>query len=306
MNQKKTITFYLRSPFRERAETGGVNFVNRMIAAFASRGFSVEFRGNSDIEVVQSASNPGYSIFYMEHPFHQRALTMRLAYIYPFWRMEQAGNRWEWEVAKTTFDAAEINPARSETFVERWQKRLYGEVFAGALPDEGYVYMPLQGRLLDQRSFQTMSPVDMIKATLESDQQRNVWATLHPKEVYSGEEMAALEELEKRNARLSIVKGETKTLVRNCSYVVAQNSSAVMDGFFHHKPAVLFGKIDFHHIACNVHELGVSKAFSKLHDAPPDFDRYLFWFLQKMSINAGRDDAEEQILKTVQRRGWTL
>jgi len=95
-------------------------------------------------------------------------------------------------------------------------------------------------------------------------------------------------------------------LVRDCAYVVTQNSSAALMGYFHRKPAVLFGRIDFHHIAANVHDLGVAQAIGRVHDMNPPFARYLFWFFQVMMINAGREDAEEKIIATVRARGWDI
>lgn len=94
--------------------------------------------------------------------------------------------------------------------------------------------------------------------------------------------------------------------MRGADYIAAQNSAVALTGYFFHKPAVLFGRIDFHHIAANVHEEGVKAAFEGIPERGPDLDHYLFWFLQKMSINAGRADAEAQILATVPSRGWQV
>lgn len=306
MSDKKTLTFYLQSPFRERASAGEVNFVNKVVSAFASCGYAARFRDNSDLEVVQSANRPGFSMFHMEEPFHSRALTMRLAYFYPFWRIEKTSKRWKWAAAKARFNSAEINRDKAAEFVERTRRRLYGADHGHPASDRGYVYLPLQGRLLKKRSFQTESPIEMIKATLRADPDREIRATLHPKEQYSEAENQALAALGQRHSRLSVVSDDMQSLVRNCSYVVTQNSSIAMHGFFFHKPAILFARIDFHHIAINVHKLGVEGAFAKLNDAPPEFEKYLFWFLQKRSINAGRDGVEQQILETVRSHGWRL
>ena len=72
------------------------------------------------------------------------------------------------------------------------------------------------------------------------------------------------------------------------------------------KPAILFGLIDFHHIALNVAELGVAAAFAAAPDHRPDFARYLLWFLKLTTVNAGAADAEQQILDTVRRHGWQV
>jgi hypothetical protein len=36
----------------------------------------------------------------------------------------------------------------------------------------------------------------------------------------------------------------------------------------------------------------------------PDYDAYLWWFFQKMSINAGRPDVEDNISAELRRLGW--
>lgn len=304
MSDVKTLTFYLQPSFRESAETGQVNFINRVVSAFANCGYKSAFRNNSDLELAQSAARPGYSMFHMEDPFHDRALTMRLAYFYPFWRIENASERWKWKVATTAFEPDAVDPFLAEKFVTQWKRRLYRDDATTSNLGSGYVYIPLQGCLLEHRSFQSMSPIEMIRATLEGEKSRRICATLHPKEKYDDAELSAIRAMEKQYPRFSVVAQETDSLVQGCDYIVTQNSGIALQGFFHNKPAILFAKIDFHHIALNVHDFGAESAFARIDDHRPDYERYLFWFLQKMSINAGRDNAEQKILRTVRSRGW--
>jgi hypothetical protein len=146
----------------------------------------------------------------------------------------------------------------------------------------------------------------MVEATLQLEPKRPVHATLHPKETYSTAEYDALDALIDKHSQLIVSKTEARRLIGKCKYVVTQNSSVVLDGYFHKKPSVLFSKIDFHHIAANVHELGIESAFSQVVKMQPAYSKYLFWFLQEMSINAGRIHAEDQILATVRKRGWDI
>lgn len=305
MKAEKTLIFYLEPAFRERAEAGKVNFVNKIVSAFASCGFGSEFQGNSDAEVLGSIGHPGYSFYLMEEPISPRGLTMRLVYFYPFWRIEKTGKRWEWDVAQTEFHPGSANRTEAVSFVRQWRKRLYGTTELGA-EGNGHVYIPLQGRLKGHRSFQAMRPLDMIKATLKSEKSRKIVLGLHPNETYEKDELHALHKLIEDHPRLSLSDADLVDLVRGADYIVTQNSAVALTGYFFHKPAVLFGRIDFHHIASNVHELGVKEAFRQVKNASPDYDSYLFWFLQKMSINAGRDDVESRILETVRARGWQV
>lgn len=290
---------------RARAISGQHNFMNRIANAFGDKGFKVKFRENTDEARLKSAQSKGYALFHMDPPLHDRALSMRLAYFYPFWRIEATEKRWEFTVADTRFIADEIESEQAQKFANFWRRRLF-EREPERTSHQGYIYVPLQGRLLHHRSFQFCSPIEMIEATLEHNPAKRVVATLHPKEKYSKPELDALEALSDRHSRLEIQTGNMAQHLNDCAFVVTKNSSAALNGYFFRKPSVLFAHIDFHHIAANVHKLGIEESFRSVQEAAPEYDKYLFWFLKKMSINAGSDEAEEQILSMVRSHGWEV
>ena len=298
-----TVSVYLDGDMLVSAREGRHNYMNKLSQAFESAGARVVFRENTLLERIASAGRDGYSLFHMEEPFHDRALTTRRAYVYPFWRIEASARRWEWEVAQTAFDPDAVDPEEAARFCRFWRRRLFGDLEGSR---EGFVYVPLQGLLLDHRSFQTMAPVEMLRRTAEADPHREILVGLHPKERYLPEEHAALERLEAETPRLQITDAAPEVLLAACDYVVTQNSALAFSGYFFAKPAVLFARIDFHHIAANVAELGVEDAVRAARDALPPYERYIHWFLQQMSINAGKEDAPARILAAVRRRGWKM
>ncbi len=303
MSTARIVRFYLHSQLREKAEAGRHNFIARVAAVLTAHGFRVEYRLDTETERLKSAMRKGYAMFHMDDPFHDRALTMRLAYLYPFWRIEASAKRWEWEVALTPFDAADVDEEKAHRFVRATRKRLFPGMAAPRR--DGFVYVPLQGLLTRHRSFQSCSPIKMVEAVLEQDD-RPVIATLHPKETYARADLSALETLQSGFSRLEIRTGGMDELLPGCDYIVSQNSAVSFTGYLFGKPSVLFGQIDFHHIAANVADLGVAEAFRAVRKADPPYDAYLWWFLQKMSINAGRADADEKIAALLRRRGWDL
>ncbi len=146
----------------------------------------------------------------------------------------------------------------------------------------------------------------MIEATLAAEPDLPIQATLHPKETYGAEERAALAAIEARDPRFRLVEGDAVKLVAGCNYVVTQNSAVALTGFFAEKPAVLFARIDFHHVAGSVARDGVAAAFDQMRGPAPDFARYLYWFFRIMCVNAGAEDAEDQIRTRMRARGWPL
>ncbi len=288
-----------------RAEAGKHNFTNRLRAAFDRVGVEVRLCRNTPAARALSAVQPGYALFHMDAPFHRNALTTRLVYAAPFWQIEASAKRWEWEVARAPFHPETVEPGEARQFQRRQAQAILGGDDTAREPG-GFVYVPLQGMLRKHRSFQMCSPVEMIAQTLAHCGDRRVIAGLHPKESYSRGDLAALDALREGDRRLSVVTGQMAPLLRGCAYVVSQNSSVALFAGLVDKPAILFARIDFHHVALNVQDIGIAPAFAAIADHRPDFARYLYWFLKQNTLNAGAPEAEDQILAAVRRHGWQV
>lgn len=304
MSQARILRFYLDPGLKRSAEDGRHNFIAQVADVARGAGFRVEFKPSTATERMKSATRRGYSMFHMDEPYHERALTMRRVYHYPFWAIEQSARRWEWRVARARFDAGQVDRDAADKFARYWRKRLFGK--AAPVEAGGFVYVPLQGRLSVQRSFQTCTPLEMVEQTLARTDTRPVIAALHPGETYAPNEIAALERLCADHPRLELRTGGMEGLLPACDMVVTQNSAAAFNGFFFDKPAILFGRVDFHHIAANVADLGVEGAFDAIVGARPDFAGYIWWFWQVMAINAGRPEAPEKIAKAMREAGWPV
>ena len=278
--------------------------MNQVLLAAQGRDFKTELREYNEEEWLKSARRRGYTLFRMQDPFHDRSMSYRQVYLPAFWQIESSGKRWEWRVAKTEFKSQTVDSGPAKWFAKYWRNRLFEN--GPAIKKDGFVFIPLQGRLLQQRSFQTATPIEMIKTTLHYSEGRNVIASLHPYETYSQPEIDALILLAKQHSRFSWIKGGSDALLPSCDYVVTQNSGTAFKGYFLKKPVLLFGYIDFHHIAAKTWEHGVEEAFQKVTEMRPDYDKYLFWFLREMSIHAGRDDAQSRILEAFRGGGWKI
>ncbi|MCI2400082.1 hypothetical protein [Aliiroseovarius subalbicans] len=306
MAEPKILRIYLDPSSLDHARDGAFGIVSRVTAAFEGQGFRVELRKNSESEMRKSATRNGYSLFLMDDPFHAKALTLRRAYYYPFWRIEASAKRWEFEVAQQRFDPAKIDPIKAENWANRWRKWIFKAKTLDGVTRNGPVYIPLQGRLLERRSFQTHSPVNMIRATQDQVGDKPILLGLHPGEAYSPEELSAVQGIADADPRIMLQTGGMDQALRVCDHIVTENSAAALSGFFFHKPAVLFGQIDFHHQMANVSELGLNRAFSEMKKRTPAFDKYLYWFIQMNAIKADIDSAESAILDRVRRHGWQV
>ncbi|WP_439153665.1 capsular polysaccharide export protein, LipB/KpsS family [Yoonia sp.] len=305
MSEENTVTFYLHDNLRQQAMAGRHNFMLKLSEVLTSAGMTVAFDDDTDAARLRAIARPGRSLHLMENPATARGLTLRRTYLYPFWHIERQGKRWDWPVAHAQFSPCAQNPTKAADFYRFWQNRLFDEGPAQATRD-GFVYVPLQGHLTTCRSFQFCSPIDMVQAVLDHDPGRKVIVTLHPSEDYSPLEQDALNALMHDHSRLDVRSGGMERYLRNCDYVVTQNSGAGFMGYFFGKPLVLFGKTDFHHIALNVGDIGLAEAFARVDRHEPDYAAYLYWFLQKRSINAGRPEVLQKIRTVLRGHGWPV
>lgn len=306
MPEPKILRIYLDETMLYQARQGTFGFASRVEKAFTERGFQVEFRENSFDERVKSGARNGYSMFLMDDPFHEKALTMRKAYYFPFWRIEATPKRWEFEVAQKTFDPDEIDTDTAQFWAGNWRKWLFKDGPANATQD-GVIYVPLQGRLLERRSFQSMSPMDMIEEVRRKAGERHILLGLHPGETYSRDELDAVDRMSAKDGRIAVQTGGMEVALRTCDLVVTQNSAAALSGFFFRKPAVLFAQTDFHHQMPSALDLGVDEAWRRAEEIIPRYAAYLYWFISLNAIKADVEGAAEaQILATCARHGWKI
>ncbi len=300
MSHAPILRIYLHGNMLDTSRAGTFNFMNVLKAAVEGAGWQVEYHETGPQSRRQAPRRDGYALFHMESPTHDRALTFRRAYHYPFWQIEPVQQRWRFRVARRAFDPQSVDATAARNFADQLRKR----VLPGPAPRRGEtILVPLQGHIRRCRSFQSMSPLDMLDAAAATG--RPVVATLHPRESYDTGDLKALDRLVARHPNL-VLGGDTASILRDCAFVVTQNSAVAFDGYLLGKPAVLFAQIDFHHIGLSAARLGAAQALAQVETHAPDFDRYLYWFLQDMAINASRPEAGQRILAAMKKGGWPI
>lgn len=305
MTSFPTLRLCLEPGLLKRAVAGEHNFIGLLTETVKEARFRVEYCPATAAEVFKPVSDSAYTLTHMKQPPSGRGLVFRRTYYYPFWQIDSTAERWNWDVAKAIFDPAIVPAKEAGRFAEYWKKRLYGDLPAQS-HRKGYIYVPLQGKISVHRSFQSCSPLEMLTHTLNHSGGLEVVATLHPKEEYSSAELAALEYMDKRYSHLVLGTGDMERHLARCEFVVTQNSSAAFAGYFFGKPALLFAGIDFHHIAVRADMDNLALSFAEVAVIEPDYDRYIWWFLQNQSINAGKDDAKAKIAARLHRFGWPI
>lgn len=292
---RRAVSIHVSDGMRAGVLSGRVRSFARLAEALATAGWTIDWR-------APDAAPLPFHVTDTAPPMGPQGLVLRRAYAEPFFRLERSVHRWEWEVAAARFRPPRDAPLLGRGLAETLRRKLLGP---GPVTRDGFVFVPLQGRLAEHRSFQSMSPLAMLETLLDRDP-RPIRATLHPRESYSAQDLAALDAIARRFPRFTL-GGDSAALARACDLVVTQNSALAFAGYAAHKPALLFAQTDFHHIAASVPRDGLDAAFAAARqaDAPP-FDAYLHWFLRRHAIDAGAEDAVPRFQARLAAHGWPM
>ncbi len=301
----KKLFLHLPKHTQNSVDSGQHNFFNILQKAFEGQGFTAATKLQTKHGGTIARLDRHYHIFDINGASGPRSLNVRKAHFYPFWSLENAGNRYAPRISQLEFNPSEINGIVAQDFFNKICVRnlpAHPEI----LPKDDFVFIPLQGRLLKQRKWQFSTTNDMINTVLAQEPNRQILVKPHPREDYTAAEKSYIQALSEY-PRITITERDTFSLLSQCAYVATQNSAVAFTGFLYQKPAILFANADFHHICQTVKTSDqAAEAFQKISETRPDFEKYIYWYLQMNCINAGRDNAVETILNMARNCGWQV
>ncbi len=294
--------FYLGESGRAAVLQGQDRMTTRIAAAVRSAGWQVQLCTAEKRAFIPD--RPGHHLVLNEAVPSANCLTLRRVGWEPFWRIERTNDRWDWEIAGQSFDAGAVDARRAEQFLANWRKRLFG---TAPITQGGGVFVPLQGKLTEQRHFQAASPLQMLEATARHWPERAVTVTLHPRETYTVEDRQALAKLASALPNVRVAEGDSDAILLGCDLVVTQNSTMALRGYVAQKPAMLWARIDFHHIAASVPQIGAQAAFVAMETGTlPDFGRYLYWYFRENCLRSWDEGVEPAIRGRLRALGWPI
>lgn len=305
LRMSKKLFLHLPKETKLSVDNGDYNFFSLLINAFQGIGIETTTKIQRRTSGRFACVGANYHIFYIDGAVGPHALNVRKAHFYPFWSLENAGNRRAPRVTQLEFEPSDINGIIAQEFFNKICVRNL-PAHPPRIDENDFVFVPLQGHILEKRSWQFATTDQMIRSIVQHDPDRKILVKPHPKERYSRAEksyISSLSDLE----NVTITDADTNSLLSQCAYVVTQNSAVAFEGFLYQKAAILFAQSDFAHICETVKDPALAAdAFAKISLHRPAFEKFIFWYLQLNCINAGRDDAEHVILRMVRDCGWDI
>ncbi len=286
----QSLKFYFNHNHHEKVVRNNHDYFNGLLKSLQMRGFKVSLGVISEDTPYVAGLLEDYAILDKLLLDRENCITVRRAIYIPYWSYENAQYRDGFRLYKKRFNPNKIYEDEAQEFAAKIRKRNIGVKW----PVEDFgeaVFIPLQGRLQDQRYGQSMSPLDMIRTVREHEPDRELLLSLHPGDDNSREALDALEAVCKEvDAR--VVDMPNSMLMRKSKYVATMNSSLGFEAMVWGLPVMLFADADFHHMAVNVKDYeNISEAFEAIHGEVPDFSKYIKWYLDDNMISARKPNA---------------
>ncbi len=277
------------------AQAGRSLAITRITSALAWRGVGVELRLDTRLERARLARGPGFGLICEGTPASPRVLRLRRVDQGPYWQFETSGDPWRWSVTQAGFEPDGLDDARASAFLARRRGVIFGK---RSIRREGFILFALDSGLEQAK--------EILAAIRTMDREREILVAPGPG---ATPDPAALKDLRLAlrgfdGARM--VGRPALELIARCDAVVTGHSTAALSGYFAEKPAVIFGQVEFHHIAGSVPLIGVERAFAVLRAPPPPYARYLWWLLRRQAIDMSDDEAEPAILARLRVLGWEI
>lgn len=239
-------------------------------------------------------------------------LNTTLAYLPPFYHLDPRGVLAQSSAGDACFDPSAIEGEKAQKlwddlqsrFVEkRWSR--YNQPKERKNIPQGCVAIFLQGDTPQRWATAHCSPEVMIRSVAAQAQDRPVVIKAHPT-FNPKAEQRMIHALQTEGLKLVPTQANIHDILAACAVTVSFNSAVALEGFLHHKPAILFGKSDVHHVCETVTDPKkftdhLTLALSANHD----YQRYLYWYFSTFCLSLDSADLDKKILTSFANQGFS-
>lgn len=219
-------------------------------------------------------------------------LNASLAYLPPYWHLDPAGVQAESSIGAMDYRAKQIPLDRAMAFFDKLRKKWVDarvsrrtQTTARVPVPKGAIAVFLQGDFPQQRALAHCTPDAMLRAVVAGAGGRTVLVKPHPLALDA--DLALIGELVQEGLPILPSLANVHDILSASAATVSYNSAVALEGFLHRKPAILFGKSDFHHICQTVTDpAGFGAALERvLARNQGGYAKYLLWYFHRNCLN---------------------
>ncbi|MDZ4391543.1 hypothetical protein [Cypionkella sp.] len=301
----------LHLPARMIAAMGGLRpplLYGRIRDCLAARGVGVAlvegfdadaWREDGDLHIVENGrgQRPG-------------VLNAATAYFEGFFHVDPVGIQAASRIGGLRYDPAAVDEAVAQAYLVALQQRFavprrsrYKQTKAVSDLPQGAIAVFLQGPAPQRIGQAYCSFEAMLEAVCAGAGGRPVLVKPHPLKPELGAEIIAA--VQAKGFAPITTDANVHDILAACCATVSINSATAMEGFLHGKPAVLFGRSDFHALVQTAREPAEFEvALARALTDPPDYAKALHWYFGQHCLDIAADSFDARLLAIFAEAGF--
>ncbi|MFN4157820.1 MAG: hypothetical protein ACK4GO_05380 [Gemmobacter sp.] len=238
-------------------------------------------------------------------------LNAALAYLPPFWHLDPAGVQAESGIGARAYDPETVRLKPAMAFLDRMQAKWVlprrsrrGQEEAVADLPRGALAVFLQGDFAHLRGLAHASAEAMLTAVAAGAGGRAVLVKPHP---LAAEHVApVIARVLAAGWPVRLTTANVHDILAACAATVSFNSAVALEGFLHRKPAILFGRSDFHQYCETVTDPArFPQALARCLARPPGgYGKFLYWYLAQQCLNVESPSFPARLLAILTQAGF--
>jgi hypothetical protein len=237
-------------------------------------------------------------------------LNAATAYLEGFFHVDPIGIQAASRIGAIRYDADLIDALQAQTYLAALQARFkaprhsrYRQTKKHTDLPKGSIAVFLQGPAVVRNGQAFCSFNAMLEAVCIGAEGRPVLVKAHPLQPELGAEII----VRARAAGHAMIEtaANVHDILSACDVTVSVNSAASIEGFLHGKPAVLFGKSDYHQLVqtCLTPE-DFPQTLAAALDSPPDYAKAVTWYFGQNCLDIQADSFAERLLAIFTETGF--
>lgn len=294
------VVLHLPGYMLARLKAGNALLYNRIRDCIVARGGVVDliegfdgkrYRPDGNLHIVENGSGQRLGV-----------LNAATAYLEGFFHVDPVGIQAASRIGGLRYDPAAVDGAAAEAYLVALQQRFavprrsrYKQARAVSDLPQGAIAVFLQGPAPQRNGQAYCSFASMLEAVCAGAGGRPVLVKPHPLKSELGAEIIAA--VRAKGYAPMATDANVHDILAACAATVSINSATAMEGFLHGKPAVLFGRSDFHAFVETARAPGeFNAALARALADPPDYARALYWYFGQHCLDIQADRFDQRLL----------
>ena len=208
------------------------------------------------------------------------------------------------------YDAASVENGAAQRYLVELQRRFAARRHSRYRQERAVLELPtgaiavfLQGPAPQRNGQAHCSFEAMLEAVCAGAGGRPVLVKPHPLKPELGAEIIAA--VRARGFAPIATDANVHDILAGCVATASINSATALEGFLHGKPAVLFGRSDFHALVQTAREpAGFEAALARALADPPEYARALYWYFGQQCLDIQADSFDLRLLAIFAEAGF--